>query len=262
MVGWRPPRTAGRPGSVTSIRSSSSAFVSAWSRALTPADAASKCRSRALSLSALAAWSDGWRADRRGVMLATAVVQLRRSARTRAPKVRARANCSSASAASSALGSSLQVSCSRRLPHSPLPVIHPLEARSVEDSPARHPSPLRGRAGRRAEFVLPLARDRRRGAGGEGDSLSFHGRWSTGHKSASVGARRRRSRVHRTSRPVPGGSATLGLAQAVATAPLAWLSRARATRLVNDALSDTAISASILRLISTPAALRPAISRL
>src|SRR4051812_29181119 len=83
------------------------------------------------------------------------------------------------------------------------------------------------------------------------------------HKSASVGARRRRYTVHRASRPLlPGGSATSGWAQAVATAPLAWLSRARATRLVNDALSDTAISASILRLISTPAALRPAISRL
>ena len=50
--------------------------------------------------------------------------------------------------------------------------------------------------------------------------------------------------------------------QAVATS-LAWLfSRARATRLVNAPASDTAISASILRLISTPAALRPAISRL
>jgi len=32
VVGWRPPRTTGRPGSVTSMRSASSALVSVDSR--------------------------------------------------------------------------------------------------------------------------------------------------------------------------------------------------------------------------------------
>src|SRR5215212_5353567 len=85
------------------------------------------------------------------------------------------------------------------------------------------------------------------------------GRPNVLHKKAPSSLGRRRSGVHRRAdflaAPRPRDL------QAVAT-PLAWLSRAKATSLVNAAPSLTAISANIFRLISTPAAFRPAMNRL